>query len=71
MQLQTSSILHDISDLERQNLITQINAVLGLTDISPGKMRLEGGLGRTLFHLMELFTIDPNDLAEQIALLRE
>jgi hypothetical protein len=69
MQLQTSSILHDIADLERQNLITQVNAVLGITDINPGKMRLEGGLGRTLFHLMELFTIDVEDLDEQIVLL--
>ena len=70
MQLQTTSILHDIADLERQNLVTQVKAVLGLTDINPGKMRLEGGLGRTLFHKMELFTVDHEDLEEQAVLLK-
>ena len=70
MQLQTTSILHDIADLERQNLVTQVKAVLGLTDINPGKMRLEGGLGWTLFHLMELFTVDHEDLEEQAVLLK-
>jgi hypothetical protein len=70
MQLQTTSILHDIADLERQNLVTQVNAGLGLTDINPGKMRLEGGLGRTLFHLMELFTVDLEDLEEQSRLIK-
>lgn len=59
----------EISDLERQNLITQVNAVLGMTDINPGKMRLEGR-GETLFHLMELSTIGIEELSGSVALLK-
>ena len=69
MDPEVASVLHEISELEILNLITQGNAVLGLTDISPRKMRLEGR-GVTLFHLMELSKMDDGELAEPIALLR-
>ena len=64
-----ASILHEIADLDRQNLITQVGVVLGLTNINPGKMRLEG-VGETLFRLMELHKINIEDLAEPVALLK-
>jgi hypothetical protein len=58
--------IQKVNEAYERHQSTQVNAVFGITDINPGKMRLEGGLGRTLFHLMELFTIDLEDLDEQI-----
>lgn len=68
MDPEVATVLHEVSELERLNLTTQDSAVLGMTDIKPGKIRLEGR-GVTLFHLMELSKMSDGELIEPAALL--
>jgi hypothetical protein len=63
------ALLSEIFELEQLGLINSGEAVLGMTDITPGKMKVEGQ-GKMLYNLMQLNTINPKELEEISQLLR-
>jgi hypothetical protein len=69
MNVANVAVLHEVFDLERRGLISSGNAVLGITDLIPGKMYLEGQ-GELLFKLMDLRSIKIEDLRDILVLLR-
>jgi hypothetical protein len=66
----TVPVLYEIYDLYSRGLINgRGKALLGLTNIAPTRLRLQGA-GAVLFNLMELFTLDVQDVNSLIPLLR-
>ena len=62
LPIQLVSILHEILQLEKDALISSGNVVLALSDINPGKFKLEGE-GQIIFKLMNLTELPTDDLA--------
>lgn len=63
-------LLQEISDLNRQGLLNcSGEAILGLSDVNPSKMRIQG-TGAMLYNLMGLWDIDKGDLDSIVMLLK-
>ena len=70
VSLDMLAILQESYGLSSMELINiPGDKVLGLTDVNPAKMDLNGD-GRLLVTLMELFSIDVNELERTAMLLR-
>ena len=63
-------LLQEIADLKAQGLLNcSGEACLGLSDVNPSKMRIQG-TGAMLYNLMELWNIDKCDLDSIVVLLK-
>jgi hypothetical protein len=56
------ALLHEVYDLANLQLIGSESAMLGIVDIAPGKLKLQGQ-GQLIFKLMELSKIPSDELA--------
>lgn len=70
LNLKQISILQEICDLWTQGILNcSGKAHLGLTDVNPTKMKIQG-MGVMLYNLMELWRINQNDIESAVTLLR-
>jgi hypothetical protein len=69
ISVEAATLLEEIFDLDRRNLLTQGNVLLGITDVIPAKIVLDLE-GTRLFHLMELSKISPEELIKWARLLQ-
>jgi hypothetical protein len=69
MNVAIVAVPHEVFDLEKRGLISSGIAVLGITDLVPAKMYLEGQ-GELLFKLMHLWSIKTEDLNDIFVLLQ-
>ena len=63
------AILYEIFDLDRRALVSSGSASFGPSDVKPGKLRVQGA-GAVLFTLMELWSVDPQDVRDVAIHLR-
>jgi hypothetical protein len=64
------SLLQEIADLDAQGLLNcSGDALLGLSDVNPSKMKIQG-TGAMLYNLMELWEIDDGNFESIIMLLK-
>jgi hypothetical protein len=69
MPITNAAVLSEVFELEQRALINSGFAVLGMTDIIPARMNLEGQ-GKLLFTLMELSRVDQAELITISALMQ-